>query len=140
MHPMDRSPIVVLAKAIRDQYQPEDTGVEPWAEDGWETRLAEMRRLIAVETSRFRLGEVLRMDAGLDMPVEVVIATYDRLFELGVRDDNTRLCYSSYLLLHRERLEEAEAIRAEVIERASAAGLIDNETLGHHPVFYGGEW
>lgn len=95
--------------------------------------------LIAAETSPFRLGEVLRCDICLELPVPVVKATYERLFELGADDALTRTCYARYLLLHGPDWDQyANAILAEVEPAARAAGLWDSTVLGHHPVFYSG--
>ncbi|WP_148085736.1 hypothetical protein [Amycolatopsis thermoflava] len=89
------------------------------------------------EDSVLRLGDVLRCDVGLSLPVVVIKATYDRLFELGVADVRTRLCYARYLLLHGPEWDrEAGDILRQVEEPARLAGIWDPAFLGHHPVFY----
>lgn len=108
-----------------------------WQAADWDRARSAFRELVAVEESAFRLGEVLRCDIRLDLPVEVVKLTYERLFALGVSDARTRLCYARYLLLHGPDWDEqANRILAEVGDAARAAGLYDSPHLGHHPVFY----
>lgn len=65
----------------------------------WDEQLSQLVSLIAVEDSAFRLGDILRLDAALDMPFDVVRSCYLRLFGLGISDVHTRLCYARYLLL-----------------------------------------
>jgi hypothetical protein len=127
--------VIELAKQMVDQVAGEPD--EAWQAADWERATAEFRELVAAEESTFRLGEVLRRDVGMDLPVEAVKLTYERLFALGVRDARTRLCYARYLLLHGPDWDElANGIVAEVEDAARAAGLWDSPHLGHHPVFY----
>lgn len=111
-----------------------------WSSGEWEANVESLLRLIRKEESALRLGDVLRFDLGLEMPISVVRATYARLFELGADDVHTKLCYARYLLLHGPDWDtEAEALLREVEPTARAAGLWDSPTLGHHPVFFRGK-
>lgn len=79
------------------------------------------------------------MTLGSTLPVEVVKATYERLFNLGASDAHTKACYARYLLLHGPAWDdEAEAILGEVEDVLTAAGLGEGSPFGHHPVFYSG--
>jgi hypothetical protein len=83
------------------------------------------------------LGEVLRLDEGLELPVPVVVAAYRRLLVLGAGDVRTKLCFARYLLLHGPQWDdEATALQAEVEGAARSAGLWNAPHLGHHPVFF----
>ena len=93
--------------------------------------------LIAKERSLSVLGDVLRLDQGLEIPVEVVVSTYRRLLELGAADVRVVVCFARYLLLHGpEWDDEANAMLAQVEPVARAAGVWDGRHLGHHPVFF----
>ena len=134
---MGKASVVSLAGEIESRVSgktPED-----WASTDWEVQVSQLLTLIAVEDSAFRLGEILRLDAALDMPFDVVRACYLRLFGLGVSDVHTRLCYARYLLLHGPTWDgEAQDILGEIEEVARAPGLWDAPFLGHHPVFLAG--
>ncbi len=138
MLPIESSRIVRAGREYATRIVLEECGKQSFDDQEWANLKAELVRLIAEEESPFRLGELLRLDAGLDMPVDVVLAVYDRLFALGVKDHVTRVCYATYALTHRERLEEASTILEEVSELTTDPELIGNTLLGHHPVFYGG--
>jgi len=88
-------------------------------------------------TSVRALGEGLRLDEGLELPVGIVIATYRRLIELGVQDARIIICFARYLLLHGPAWDdEANALLAQTEEVARAAGIWDAPHLGHHPVLF----
>lgn len=94
---------------------------------------------IEMETSLADLGDILRVDIGLEVPFDIVVATYRRLFELGVSDARSWLCYAYYLKLHGPMWDDfADEIIAKYEDAGRVAGLYDNPTLGHHPVFYSG--
>ena len=134
---MDKPSLVSLAGEIESRVSgktPDD-----WDSTAWDEQLSQLLSLIAVEGSAFRLGDILRLDAALDMPVDVVRSCYLRLFGLGVSDVHTRLCYARYLLLHGPTWDgEAQDILGGIEEAARAAGLWDSPFLGHHPVFFAG--
>lgn len=139
--------LVSIARAIADEdpevMKPEKVtrvgGLELRDLEPKPSAVERLLELVAAETSPFRLGEVLRCDVGLDLPVPVIKATYERLFELGVNDVHTRSCYAGYLLLHGPDWDDqANEILAEVEPAARAAGLWRSNVLGHHPVFYAG--
>jgi hypothetical protein len=115
-------------------------GIEPWNAADWAAVREAFRGAVATERSAFRLGEVLRADLGLDLPVDVIRACYERLFQLGADDARTRLCYARYLQLYGQRWDEVliDRILDEVEGPARAAGLWSAPILGHHPVFYTG--
>lgn len=124
----------LMASQFTDAPQP-----RTWGDADWEVAIAEFMALVVAESSALRLGDVLRYDAGLDLPVSIVKATYERLFRLGVDDIRTRLCYARYLLLHGPEWDsEARGILAEIEQKARVAGLWESNLLGHHPVFYAG--
>lgn len=110
---------------------------ERWGSREWDSAVARFAHLVQEETSALRLGDVLRCDAGMDLPARVVKLTYERLFELGVRDVRTKLCYARYLLLHGpEWDEQGLRVLAEVEAEAKVSGVWYAPLLGHHPVFY----
>jgi hypothetical protein len=115
-------------------------GLEPWTGADWDAVRRAFRGSLEKERSAFRLGEVLRHDLHLDLPVEVVKGCYERLFELGATDARTRLCYARYLQQNGPAWDEVLAARIlrDVEGPARAAGLWANPALGHHPVFYTG--
>lgn len=77
------------------------------------------------------------MDVDFDIPADAIRAVYLRLFELGVIDVRTKLCYARYLLRHSPRWDdEANEILASVEGIARAAGFWDSSVHGHHPVFF----
>jgi len=134
---MGPSAVVALAGEIERRV----SGKAPndWGSTHWDEQLSELLLLIAAEVSALRLGDILRLDAALEMPVNVVRSCYLRLFELGVSDVHTRLCYARYLLLHGPGWDgEAQDILGEIEEVAREAGLWDSRFLGHHPVFFAG--
>lgn len=105
--------------------------------DDWDAAVAQTISLCRDADSPRLLGEVLRLDEGLELPREVVVAVYRRLLALGVADARTRLCFARYMLLMGPDWdEEANAILADVEESARAAGPWDAPHLGHHPVFF----
>lgn len=111
---------------------------DPWPPGEWELAVSQARELAATESSFRVLGEVLRLDEGLELPVEVVLAVYRRLMALGASDARTRVCFARYLLLHGpEWDDEADLLLREVEVAARSAGLWDSPHLGHHPVFFG---
>lgn len=135
---MDTNELRASAAEIRDQAS--GVAALPWSPQQWTERRSRIVELIGTESSALRLGDVLRCDVGLDLPVEVVLAAYRRLFALGASDVYTKLCYARYLLLHGPDWDdEAQEILDSVEGVARAAGLWDAPILGHHPVFYGGE-
>lgn len=126
----------VLSEIV-DQIQ---GSADPWPPDEWEQVANQAQCLCEAETSPRTLGEALRLDEGLELPVEIVIAIYRRLMKLGVTDVRTRLCFARYLLLHGpEWDDEANSIVSEVEDLARSAGLWDSTHLGHHPVFFVGD-
>jgi hypothetical protein len=78
------------------------------------------------------------MDRHLDLPRLVVVAVYERLFDLGVSDHLTRRCYAQYLKLMwgPDRDSEAAEILTEVEPTLEAAGFNIEPGFGHHPTFY----
>ena len=135
---MTRS-IIEIAASMEHQLSGGVDSVDAWGDDEWAEQLGRFLVLVEAEESPYRLGQVLRYDAGLDLPVDVVKATYERLFELGASDVHTRLCYARYLLMHGPEWDDlANGILADVREAADAAGLWQNSLFGHHPVFYTG--
>ncbi|MEV6905051.1 hypothetical protein [Amycolatopsis sp. NPDC051372] len=112
---------------------------EAWTPQEWGRAADALLMLVQAETSAYRLGEVLRYDVGLSLPVAVVKATYERLFAIGVNDVRSRLCYARYLFMHGPDWDqEAEEILRQVEEPARLAGIWDADFVGHHPVFYEG--
>ena len=108
-------------------------------DDEWERSVRAARSLCESESSVRTLGEVLRADEALEVPVPIIIAVYRRLFDLRVCDVRTRVCFARYLLLHGpEWDDEAASVLSEVEETARAARLWDEPHLGHHPVFFSG--
>lgn len=131
--------IVHLAASMEHQVSDRAEGPDAWSEAMWAEQVERFLVLVKVEESPHRVGKVLLHDAGLDLPVAVVRATYERLFELGASDVHTRLCYARYLLLHGPAWDElANGILAEIRPAAEADGLWQNSLFGHHPVFYAG--
>jgi hypothetical protein len=129
-------------RAIAQEIREQASGVAsvPWSPPQWAEHRARVLELIGLESSPLRLGDVLRSDVGLDMPSEIVRATYRRLFALGASDAHTKLCYARYLLLQGPDWDdEAQEILDSIEQVARAAGLWDSPVLGHHPVFYAGE-
>lgn len=128
--------ILNAAKSMRDQL--DGRGAElRWDERQWLDVCARFVELASEEASPFLLGEVLRLDHDLALPVSVVKATYERLISLGAVDVHTRLAYARYLSLHGPDWDsEASSILQEIESTARAAGLWDNCQFGHHPVFY----
>jgi len=105
-----------------------------------ERQVARAIELVARENSFRILGEVLQFDETLELPVDLVIAVYRRILELGGNDALTKLCFAGYLLLHGPQWDdEAIAMKTDVEDVARAAGLLDAPHLGHHPVFFRGE-
>ncbi|WP_431878571.1 hypothetical protein [Amycolatopsis sacchari] len=128
--------ILEIARALSMQADGVDP-VEAWRPQDWDRAVESFLNMVKTEDSALRLGDVLRCDVGLSLPVVVVKATYDRLFELGVADVRTRLCYARYLLLHGPEWDrEADEILRQVEGPARLAGIWDATFLGHHPVFY----
>lgn len=126
-----------IARSMLRSMAREDDG--QWTADEWEDAIKSFLSTVRDEESAYRLGEVLRLDRELDLPVRIVRATYHRLFELGATDARTRLCYARYSLLYGpEWDDEAHAIIAEVETAAKVGGFWDSPALGHHPVFYAG--
>ncbi|MEV6896490.1 hypothetical protein [Amycolatopsis sp. NPDC051372] len=110
---------------------------ETWTPQDWDRASDALLRLVKAETPAYRLGEVLRYDVGLSLPVNVVKTTYERLFALGVKDVRSRLCYARYLLMHGPDWDqEAREILGQLEEPARQAGVWNADFLGHHPVFY----
>lgn len=102
-----------------------------------EAEIVSIISAIDQEESRTGLGDILRADMGLEVPVDIVIAAYRRLFDLGVSDAHSWICYAYYLRLHGPMWDDvADDIIAQYEEAARRAGILDNATLGHHPVFY----
>lgn len=133
---MNEADIVAIAQAVARQM--DDTDVQ-WSPSKLNEAVQQLLERVPSEKSAYKLGEVLRCDRGLHMPIDVIRATYQRLLVLGVTDARTRICYARYLLLHGPEWDaEAQAILKEVEAAARAAGLWDSPTLGHHPVFYNG--
>ncbi|WP_148085755.1 hypothetical protein [Amycolatopsis thermoflava] len=128
--------ILEIARELSRQAEGVDSA-EAWRSQEWDRAVETFLKLVKTEDSALRLGDVLRCDVGLSLPVVVIKATYDRLFELGVADVRTRLCYARYLLLHGPEWDrKANDILRHVEEPARLAGIWDAEFLGHHPVFY----
>lgn len=131
--------IIDIAASMEHQLSGGVDAVDAWGEDKWAEQLERFLILIEAEESPYRLGQVLLHDSGLDLPVVVVKATYERLFELGASDVHTKLCYARYLLMHGPEWDDfANGILADVRDAAHAAGLWQNSLFGHHPVFYTG--
>jgi hypothetical protein len=127
----------MLQLAARLVAQVEGEAAPAWPPGEWEANTLRLLALINSEESPRRLGDLLRLDIGLDLPIEAVKAAYERLLHLGVNDARTRLCYARYLLLHGpQRDRPAHLILDEVEAPARAAGLWDSPVLGHHPVFF----
>lgn len=110
---------------------------EPWPAGEWDRVVDQARELAQAESSFRVLGEALRLDEGLELPVEIVVAVYERLMALGANDARTVVCFARYLLLHGPgRDDEANSLLGEVEAAARSAGLWDSPHLGHHPVFF----
>lgn len=133
---MNNSNVVELALEMVSEMVGSPKG---WNRHEWADAISRAIGLIGEEDSAFRLGEVLRADFGLDLPHQVVIASYRRLIALGVNDVHTRLCFGRYLLLQGPEFDaEASAILEDVQPAAEQAGLWDSDLIGHHPTFYAG--
>jgi hypothetical protein len=131
--------IVEVAASMERQLNGDVESVDAWDESMWQAQLECFLTMVEAEESPYRLGQVLLHDAGLDLPVAVVKATYERLFELGASDVHTKLCYARYLLMHGPEWDDlAQGILAEIHDAADAAGLWENSRFGHHPVLYTG--
>lgn len=110
---------------------------DPWPASEWERVVGQARELAETESSFRVLGEALRLDEGLELPVEVVVAVYRRLVALGASDARTTVCFARYLLLHGpEWDDEANSLLRDVEVTARAAGVWDSPHLGHHPIFF----
>ncbi len=128
--------VLDLAKSIGEQISKANSS-DRWNSSEWDSAVTTFTNLVQEEGSAIRLGDVLRCDARMDLPVQVVKLTYERLFELGACDVRTKVCYARYLLLHGPDWDEVgERILAEVEPEARVAGVWDAPLLGHHPVFY----
>ena len=122
----DESALLVLSERLAHR----KSGFEQWIDPALAA--------VATTDSAWALGESLRFDRNLQLPSKIVIAIYRRLFELGVDDVQTKVCFARYLLLHGPQWDvEAEAILDEVEDVARLAGFWDGPHLGHHPVFFG---
>lgn len=94
---------------------------------------------IQSESSALRLGEVLWMDEHLEISTDIIRAVYLRLFELGVDDVRTKLCYARYLLLNGPEWDnEANKIIESVKDLSRMVGIWDSPIHGHHPSFLSG--
>lgn len=132
LHPM--SDLLKMLSGVASQVQ---ASSDPWSGMQWEQVVGKALELAETESSLRVLGEALRLDDGLELPVEVVVAVYRRLMELGASDVRTKVCFARYLLLHGPKWDvEANSLLCEVEVAARAAGLWDSPHLGHHPVFF----
>lgn len=105
-----------------------------WTEPEWNDAVASFGEVIQSVDSPRELGEVLRLDSMLELPFDVVVATYRRLFALGANDVLTKLCYARYLLLYDYEQDAASQILSEIEEAARAAGLWEGSLFAQHPV------
>lgn len=133
-HSAENESVLRLATSIASQMQ----GAGPvWTAERFEFAVERAVLLVQDERSPRTLGEILRLDEDLSMPVLLIIAVYGRLFELGVNDVHTRLCFARYLGMHGPDWDdEANGILHEISDAARDAGLWEGTHLGHHPVFF----
>lgn len=110
---------------------------DPWPASEWDRVVSRATDVAERELSFRVLGEALRLDEGLELPVDVVVAVYRRLMALGAKDARTVVCFARYMLLHGPEWDaEATSLLANVEDSARACGLWDSPHLGHHPVFF----
>jgi hypothetical protein len=97
MEPLPENVVAIAREMLRQSI---GEVADPWDRTDWEAVRRVFRSALETEGSPFRLDEVLRLDAGLDLPFDIVRASYERLFDLGATDIHTRLCYARYLQMH----------------------------------------
>ncbi|QRP42710.1 hypothetical protein [Amycolatopsis sp. FDAARGOS 1241] len=114
---------VELAREYSRQAEHVEPG-EAWTPQEWRRAADALLMLVQAEASASRVGEVLRYDDGLSLPVAVVKATYERLFAIEINDVRSRLCYARYLLVHGlDWDQEAGEILRQVEEPARQADV-----------------
>ncbi|MFB2835945.1 hypothetical protein [Floridanema evergladense] len=80
-------------------------------EADWQNNSAELSSQMAEMKVRFlqeiiqlnqpdMLQKIIELDTDLEMPFDIIKATYQQLLKLGYRDTNTLRNYAHYLLLH----------------------------------------